>query len=233
MDNEIAKQTVIGLFKGGVGAIPFGGTLINEILFDIRARVKSERLLSFVEHLLNDMKKKGITIKLEEKKDSDVFTDYLEEILKIISQKNQSEKHSYFSKLIEDSLISDDFDFSKHSIFSEILSKVSNEEILLLADHYKSIIKQSTEQGKDPETNFRFIPLHLNNAYSRTREEAIAGTPIIWDHNKAVLADHLIQIGLMTDCSFVSMDADARERVCLTDLGYEFIKYISADHYSD
>lgn len=230
---EIVKQSAIALAKSSLAAMPYGA-LINEIVFDIRSRVRTERLLAFVEYFLEDIEKKGITTKLlEEKKDSEIFTDYLEEILKTIAQKDHSKKYRYFSKLLNDSLVSEDFDFSKHSIFCEILSKVSNEEILLLRDHFNTIVQQSSEEGTDPDNSFRIISLHLNNAYSRPMEEAVSGTPVKWDHDRAVLVDHLIQVGIMTDCSFTSMDANARERVCLTDLGYEFIKYISSDHYND
>lgn len=51
-DNSLLlKESMIGLIKGAIGAIPFCGTAINEALFDIGARIQQKRINEFVVQL--------------------------------------------------------------------------------------------------------------------------------------------------------------------------------------
>lgn len=57
MSNKILKDEYsLAALKGLIGAIPYAGTLLNEILFEARSRVKQERvnlfIIEFSEYLL-------------------------------------------------------------------------------------------------------------------------------------------------------------------------------------
>ena len=50
----VKKSTEV-VVRGLVGAIPYVGTLLNEAIFDLRARLKQERLEKFVEYLADSL----------------------------------------------------------------------------------------------------------------------------------------------------------------------------------
>ena len=74
-------QSTESVIRGLVGAIPCVGTALNEAIFDLRARLKQERLEKFVEKLagvlktLDTAKVDTAYIKSEE------FVDFLEDVL--------------------------------------------------------------------------------------------------------------------------------------------------------
>jgi hypothetical protein len=52
----IIKETSIGLIKSAIGAIPFYGSAINEVLFDISSRIQQQRINNFVTQLTDQIK---------------------------------------------------------------------------------------------------------------------------------------------------------------------------------
>ncbi len=55
-DNSLVlKESVIGLIKGAIGAIPFCGSAINEALFDIAGRIQQKRINEFVVQLTSQV----------------------------------------------------------------------------------------------------------------------------------------------------------------------------------
>ena len=74
-------QSTESVIRGLVGAIPCVGTALNEAIFDLRARLKQERLEKFVEKLAGVLKTLD-TAKVDTAYiQSEEFVDFLEDVL--------------------------------------------------------------------------------------------------------------------------------------------------------
>lgn len=76
MNREI-KEYGLSTLKGAIGAIPFAGTLINEVAFEARSRLKQERVNAFVEefsqYMADHHKKTSDVDNLNSEQIGDVF----------------------------------------------------------------------------------------------------------------------------------------------------------------
>lgn len=154
---QLNKQEAgISFLKGVIGAIPYAGTLLNEIIFDYRSRLKEKRLVGFVEELEKELSKYDETKIDFEYLKTDEFSDILEEILKKVVTSNSDEKIKRFKKiLIGEMTASNNTEFKL--TFLDITSKITETQILILKEH-NSIGRSISKYYKDIESLNRDIP---------------------------------------------------------------------------
>jgi hypothetical protein len=134
MEKIDKKEAGISALKGAIGAIPVAGTLLNEIIFDYRSRVKEKRLLLFLDDLsktlrsLNDQKIDIDYLKTEE------FSDILEEILKRVASSQSNEKRNRFKKILIGEMSASLKSEFKTS-FLDITSNITETQLLILKEH--------------------------------------------------------------------------------------------------
>ncbi len=101
MSQKINKKELgIGLLKGFIGVIPSVGTLLNEVLFDTRARIKQERLNSFIIEFGEFIKNKLEFVGDLNEFDQENFSDVFEEILISVTKTNARHKINIFKKIL-------------------------------------------------------------------------------------------------------------------------------------
>ena len=75
------KEYGISTLKGLIGAIPFAGTLLNEVAFEARSRIKQERVNKFIEEFSDYMSSYSPHESYENLIDSEKIGDIFEEII--------------------------------------------------------------------------------------------------------------------------------------------------------
>jgi len=104
MKKEIKKEYLQSTIKGAIGAIPFAGTLLNEVMFEARSRVKQERVNNFVNELSSYLAnlKEG-DLKLEDLNQEEIG-DILEDVFISVSKTSAKHKYDSFKKIIRKQL---------------------------------------------------------------------------------------------------------------------------------
>jgi len=133
--NKIDKKEVsISALKGAIGAIPVAGTLLNEIFFDYRSRIKEKRLLKFLEDLtmsIETLDSQKIDMNYMK---TDEFSDILEEILKRVTVSNSEEKQIRFKKILIGEMTATCNTEFKMS-FLDITSSLNEIQLIILKEH--------------------------------------------------------------------------------------------------
>jgi hypothetical protein len=141
------KEVGISVVKGLIGAVPYAGTALNEVLFESRGRIKQKRINTFIEHLssyMSSFNEKDIDF---EHIKSEEFGDIFESILKRVAYNRSIEKLHRFKKILANQIIS-----PKQTVFTEtfldLVQRLEEAQIQIL-DHYKKINKGEIEREKE------------------------------------------------------------------------------------
>ena len=140
----VKKSTEV-VVRGLVGAIPYVGTLLNEAIFDLRARLKQERLEKFVEYLADSLQT------LEHDKidvayiQSAEFIDFLEDVLIRAAKVRAEEKRKKLAAVLAGRL-----QHAKGTPFDDrfldLLIALSDIQVRILAEHLRA-----AEEREDSE----------------------------------------------------------------------------------
>lgn len=129
---EISKTLIKSLF----GAVPYIGTMLDEVFFEYRSRVRQERLNQFVEAFKEYIEVIDIgEIDIDNLK-SEEFVDVLESILKSVANNRNKSKVEYFKKILANQIKQDSYnDFTE--TYLDIISKLNEIQIRILKNHYE------------------------------------------------------------------------------------------------
>ena len=142
----VKKSTEVAI-RGLVGAIPYVGTLLNEAIFEGRARLKQERLEKFVEYLADSLQT------LESDKidrayiQSAEFVDFLEDVLIRAAKVRAEEKRKKLAAVLAGRLqhtAGTPFD----DRFLDLLISLSDTQVRILAEHLRAAEEQENS-GED------------------------------------------------------------------------------------
>lgn len=129
----ILEEVGISLTKGAIGAIPFIGTALNEVIFVSRGRIKQARINKFIKMLQDFMGNVTVEeINFEHLK-SEEFSDIFESILKRIVYTRSEEKMKRFRKVLV-SEMQNPSNTDSTEIFLDIISKLDEVQIRILKD---------------------------------------------------------------------------------------------------
>lgn len=156
----VKKSTEV-VVRGLVGAIPYVGTLLNEAIFEGRARLKQERLEKFVEYLAENLQS------LESNKidvayiQSAEFVDFLEDVLIRAAKVRAEEKRKKLAAVLAGRLQhaeSTPFD----DRFLDLLVYLSDTQVRILAEHLREAEKRensdSEEDAKHRQPSYYNVP---------------------------------------------------------------------------
>jgi hypothetical protein len=160
---ELATSTV----KSLIGAIPYAGTLLNEIAFDYRSRLKQERLNSFT-HLLAEFFIENPGTKIEDLRNEE-FSDLFDSVLQKISQTKSKEKHKRFRDILTLHIQNQDLGTDNSEIYLDLVSSLNEISINILKEHQqfkkahdtlKSLMNKLEIQIKDKQHLLNDIYVH-------------------------------------------------------------------------
>jgi hypothetical protein len=103
--NEIAKEGGISTLKGAIGAIPIVGTALNEAIFEVRGRIKQNRVNNFVEEFsefLGQFSEDEINL---EQVGEEEFGDFFEELIIKVAKTHSAVKVKVFQNLLANQLM--------------------------------------------------------------------------------------------------------------------------------
>ncbi len=129
--------------------IPFFGTILDEVLFEYRSRVKQERLNQFVEEFEKYVRSMR-TCEVDQKYlKSEEFGDIFESILRrVVNTASEEKVHRFKMILLNEMKHTYESDFKE--TFLDIAFRINEDQILIL-DHFREIkgseLESSSERG--------------------------------------------------------------------------------------
>ena len=142
----VKKSTEV-VIRGLVGAIPYVGTLLNEAIFEGRARLKQERLEKFVEYLADSLQ----TVEFDKIDVAYVhsaeFVDFLEDVLVRAAKVRAEEKRKKLAAVLAGRLQhAEGTPFDDR--FLDLLIALSDIQVRILAEHLRAAEKRENT-GED------------------------------------------------------------------------------------
>lgn len=145
---ENSAEISIGLLKGVIGAIPFIGTFVNEVLFDIKGQIYQKRINSIVNEISEKMKNINEEIIDKSYLRSDDFFDLTRDIfessLKIESEEKRVMLANLYINSIENSI---DFSKNRNKLFISFVVALTPYQITILKfikEHDQKLIEIGT-----------------------------------------------------------------------------------------
>ncbi|MXX37496.1 MAG: hypothetical protein F4Z85_05360 [Gemmatimonadetes bacterium] len=156
----VKKSTEV-VVRGLVGAIPYVGTLLNEAIFEGRARLKQERLEKFVEYLaenLQNLESDKINVAYIQ---SAEFADFLEDVLVRAAKVRAEEKRRKLAAVLAGRLQhAEGTPFDDR--FLDLLITLSDIQVRILAEHLRAAEKRensdSEEDAKHRQPSYYNVP---------------------------------------------------------------------------
>ncbi len=127
------KEYGISTFKGLVGAIPFAGTMLNELAFEARSRIKQERVNSFIEEFSQFMKQHSDNDLDLESLNVEQISDVFEEIVIAVSKTSAEHKKSVFKQILFKQLSLPLVDTDETLRFINITNELTNNQFKILS----------------------------------------------------------------------------------------------------
>jgi hypothetical protein len=168
---EAAKEYGLSVFKGLVGAIPFAGTAINEILFEARSRLKQQRVNDFVAAVAEDVKALQSESIKQDFLATEEFSDLIEDIfIRVRRTKSAERRNHYKSILVRAFQGLRDPDFS--TFFLNVLEEITEPEVTILRGFAKYLAAKP-EYDKRGEACSPYSRLRM---FPSTATRSLAGT---------------------------------------------------------
>lgn len=138
---ETVTEASTSVLKGAIGAIPFVGTALNEVIFECRGRIKQNRINNFVLQLGEYIEDHSENIDVDYIK-SEQFGDILESIFTNVLRTGVQDKIARFKKILVNQMNPSNYNEFTDT-FLDIVSKINEKEIQIL-DYYS---KNDDEYG--------------------------------------------------------------------------------------
>lgn len=127
------KEVLASAAKSVFGAIPFGGSLLDEVVFEYSTRIKQNRLNNFIEILSYGFNENS-GIDLDNIKSED-FLDLFESVLRrVVRTKSESKLRKYKDILIKE-LRSPSNQIELVELYLDLITDLSEEELTILYHH--------------------------------------------------------------------------------------------------
>lgn len=219
------EEISIGVLKGAIGAIPYAGTLLNEIIFDTRSRIKQARIEKFLVKYSESLNKLDALKSLEQVSKDESFSDFLEFVLNLISKNRFEEKTQIYRDILVSATIENDFDHNMYEKYTEIFSRLSYSDIKIAVGYYGILFESPFVKNlSDLNNRAQGFPLELHNFFHFKTD--LFGVPF----EKALLSiDSLIQRGIWIDTSSSYTDTSPREMIVFSRLGLGLFSFVETE----
>ena len=127
------KGILVSTAKSIFGAIPFGGTALNELFFEYNGQIKQKRLNQFVEILAENFTEDS-EINIENIKTED-FNDLFEAVLRRVVQTKSETKLIRFKDILIKELNSPSEEPELITVYLDLISSLSEQELIVLYNH--------------------------------------------------------------------------------------------------
>ena len=205
-------QSTESVIRGLVGAIPSVGTALNEVIFDLRARLKQERLKKFVEELARSLQ----TLEADRVDtayiQSEDFVDFLEDVLIRAARTTAEEKRRKLA-----AVLAGRFQHAEGTPFDDrfldLLLSLSDLQVRILAEHLRAA-KERENSKKDAD-----------DANGKHRQPSCYD---LSDSKYLFLVQDLISKALLYDEGMNRLDARPFQILEITEFGRAFLRFLEA-----
>jgi len=134
-NKEIIIESGISTFKGLIGAVPFAGTALNELLFEARGRLKQNRINDFIKtfsEYLESLNENDLSL---DQLNKDEFGDLFENLILKVAKTSSKAKLEAFKNLLVNQLIEPrKLDFTE--IIIDVIGDLVDKQIIILDSYY-------------------------------------------------------------------------------------------------
>jgi hypothetical protein len=218
---DIVQEYGLSVLKGAVGAIPFVGTLLNEVAFEARSRLKQRRLEAFFKEIADALAQLS-----EDKVDrnylrSEEFSDLFEDVGNRVSQTRDDRKRVYFRNILVKGILGQSVpDLS--AMFIALLHEITVEELSVLKGYALGVKwLRDKRNAARREGVKREVALMKPVDWSQS---TIAGFPAL---SYREILQSLIRKGLLFDDSAGRLSTPPYTVIEGTDLGAHFYEWIT------
>lgn len=157
---DINQTTIIAAIRSALGGVPVIGTMLNELVFDGRARLKQERINRFILMIHEYMEGASeVSVDLKYLK-SEEFSDLFESIIRRVSVTRSSTKLNRFKQILVGQIEgkkADDF----VETYLELISRLNDDQIKILLK-YRSVDESNGDLLKsEAELNSKLNKLEI------------------------------------------------------------------------
>jgi hypothetical protein len=162
--NRYSKETDVAVLRSIFSLVPYVGAVLNEVVFDIRGRVKQERLNKFTEmfsaYFTNKPSFDADILKTED------FGDLFEAVMRNVVQTKSEAKYKRYKDMLINKIENKNFDIDNTSRFLELVASLDEAEIRILSGH--EVFDSEYLRSKD---EFNNIKNELSSLKNKLKEE--------------------------------------------------------------
>ncbi len=148
VDVDTNKSDIVAsVLKGIVGAVPFAGGILAEIITVSIPNQKQARIANFMEIFGYKIKYLEEAI-LAEKMKTEEFKDLLEDVIRDASRALTPERREYLASLLKNSITREELDHLGHKKILDELNTLNDAEIIILKYHFIRDEKEREEYQK-------------------------------------------------------------------------------------
>jgi hypothetical protein len=186
MEKGIKKTDInVSIVKGVVGALPYIGPMVAEVIGNIIPNQRIDRIESFLQILdekVKDIEGGRLKQKFNNPEIIDIFEDGLFQVVKALSK----ERKEYIASLIKNSISDMQAEHIQHKKLLSILNELNDIEIIILRSHLFHF-HEDQEFFKKHEAILTPQSAHLGSSQEEIDKSAIYKT----------YSDHLVKMGLL------------------------------------
>lgn len=207
------REYSLGVLKGILGAVPYIGSLLNEVLFEARSRLKQQRIEAFFGELADGVNRLDENKIDREYLRSEEFSDLLEDVSFRVTQTRDERKREYFKTILLKGVCGERApNFA--ALFTSLLHELTIEELKVFSGYAEGFEWLRDERSKGNEADMKPLDWTL---------DTIEGYTSV-DYRRTLQS--LIQKGMLFDNSFGRWDTKPYTFVEATDLGFTFYRWI-------
>jgi len=186
-DLQINKIDILAsIAKSTVGALPFAGTLLSEIVENIIPNQRIERLTAYIQEL-DEKISKIPSKKIEVLLNNEIFVDLIEESFFQASRALTKERRSYIANIVANGITDSNIQLENSKFLFKILQELNDVEIIWLRSFLNSKVTGDTEFRKQHKNLLKPINSFIGADKNTLNKSAIQKSYII----------HLERLGLI------------------------------------
>lgn len=226
-DNSTTKKNVllyefgISATRSAIGAIPYIGTLLNEVIFDFRGRIKQERCNRFINELTKYMAsidEKCIDFAFIK---SDDFSDLFESIIRrVIYNRSEEKMHRFKKILVKQMMVPSHSDYTE--TFLDLVERLNEKQIEILSA-YKDAGCNDSSKGNDTKHEHKEKTLYDKSKLDSYRKNEYYN---IDEETYKFYVQDLASKALLIDNGMNIVGAGPMELLDITGFGHAFLGFI-------
>ncbi|WP_299214596.1 hypothetical protein [uncultured Dokdonia sp.] len=167
--NNNKTDKLISLAKSVVGAVPFAGTLLSELVENIIPNQRLERLSNYIEELDKKISKIP-SEKIDKLIKSDFFVDLIEESFVQASRAFTIERREYIATIVANGITDNSIELQDSKYLLKILQELNDIEIIWLK-YYTTSLTGDIEFKEKHKNVLTRVQVYMNSE-NETRQKA-------------------------------------------------------------